>query len=254
MTTTMRRLEGRRALITGAGSGIGRATAIRFAEEGAAIYGVDVNEAGCRETADAILAAGGTAHAASCDVRDPRSCEATVEAAIAALGGLDVLCNIAGVLHSDVTERMADETWERVLGVNLSGTFYMCRAALPHLHHERGAIVNLASLAGIQGVPYGAAYGASKGGVITLTKSLAVEHAKIGPRVNCICPGGVATPLVANFGLPEGADPRLYAHVTPRMDAMGRPEEIAALAAYLASDEARFVTGSAMTIDGGQGA
>lgn len=250
----MKRLEGRRALITGAGSGIGRATAMRFAAEGAAIYGVDVNEEGCRETAEAIVAEGGTAHAAGCDVRDPRACERAVEAAVAALGGLDVLCNIAGILHKDLTEKLSDETWERVLGVNLSGPFYMCRAALPHLHHEKAAIVNLASLAGIQAVPYGAAYCASKGGVLMLTKALAVEHAKSGPRVNCICPGGVATPLVADFQLPEGADPRLYKHVSPRMDTMARPEEVAALAAYLASDEARFVTGSAMTIDGGQGA
>jgi len=254
MELTTQRLAGRRALITGAASGIGRATAKRFAAEGASIHAVDVNRVGCEETVAAISEAGGRATSAACDVSDPRACEATVEAAVAGLGGLDILCNIAGVLHFDLAEKLSDETWERVIGINLSGTFYMCRAALPHLHHEQGAIVNLASLAGIQAVPYGAAYCASKGGSVMLTKSLAVEHAKTGPRVNCICPGGVATPLVAGFKLPEGANPALYTHVTPRMDTIGKPEEIAALAAYLASDEARFVTGSAMTIDGGQGA
>jgi meso-butanediol dehydrogenase/(S,S)-butanediol dehydrogenase/diacetyl reductase len=128
----------------------------------------------------------------------------------------------------------------------------MTRAALPHLREKHCAIVNLASAAGIQAVPYAAAYCASKGGVVMLTKSLAIEHAKTGPRVNCICPGGVATPLVANFELPKGADAGLFSHISPRMETIGQPEEIAAMVAYLASPETRFVTGSAFTIDGGQ--
>lgn len=254
MEAMLRRLEGRRALITGAGSGIGRATAQRFAAEGAVVYGVDLNEASCKETAETIAVEGGVAHAGRCDVSDPRGCEAAVAAAVEALGGLDVLCNIAGVLHFDLTEELADDTWERIIGVNLSGTFYMCRAALPHLHHGKAAIVNLASLAGIQAVPYGAAYCASKGGALMLTKSLAVEYAKTGPRVNCICPGGIITPMIASLQLPEAANPAVSAHVVPRMDTVGRPDEVAAMAAYLASDEARYITGSAFTIDGGQGA
>jgi meso-butanediol dehydrogenase/(S,S)-butanediol dehydrogenase/diacetyl reductase len=139
-----------------------------------------------------------------------------------------------------------------VIGVNLTGTFYMTRAALPHLQKKHCAIVNLASAAGLQAVPYAAAYCASKGGVVMLTKSLAIEHAKTGPRVNCICPGGVMTPLVANFELPKGADAGLFSHISPRMETMGQPEEIAAMVAYLASPETRFVTGSAFTIDRGQ--
>jgi NAD(P)-dependent dehydrogenase (short-subunit alcohol dehydrogenase family) len=247
-----RRFEGRRALITGAGSGIGRATAIRLAEEGAAVFLVDVNEVGARETAEAIEKAGGIAHSTMCDVRKSALCDATVAAAIDALGGLDVLCNIAGVLHYGVSSGVSDDDWERVLSINLTGTFYMTRAALPHLMRPECAIVNLASAAGIQAVPYGAAYCASKGGVVMLTKSLAIEHAKTGPRVNCVCPGGVATPLVADFKLPDGADPRLFAHISPRMPTIGQPEEIAAMVAYLASYEARYVTASAFTIDGGQ--
>jgi len=248
----MRRLEGRRALVTGAGSGIGGATARRLAVEGAAVFAVDVNEKGCRETADAITAAGGRAFAARCDVSKSADCNATVAAAVEALGGLDILCNVAGVLSQRVSTKCSDEEWQRVVDVNLSGTFFMCRAALPHLAHARGAIVNLASIAGIQGVPYAAAYCASKGGVLMLTKALAVEFAKSGPRVNCICPGGVATPMTANYRRDAELDASLSTHISPRMPTIAQPEEIAALAAYLASDETRFMTGSSVSIDGGQ--
>ncbi len=252
MTSSARRFEGRRALVTGGASGIGRASAHRLAEEGAAVFLVDVNEAGCRETVESIRAGGGRADTALCDVRETESCRAAVAAAVSFLGGLDVLCNIAGVIHYALTSECSDEDWERVIGVNLGGTFRMTRAALPHLRQPHAAIVNLASAAGLQAVPYAAAYCASKGGVVMLTRSLAVEHAKTGPRVNCICPGHVETPLVADFALPEGADGRLFAHITPRMPTCAQPEDVAALVAYLASDEARFVTGSAFTIDGGQ--
>jgi NAD(P)-dependent dehydrogenase (short-subunit alcohol dehydrogenase family) len=155
-------------------------------------------------------------------------------------------------LYYGISSKCADEDWERVIGVNLTGTFFMTRAALPQLLRPHCAIVNLASAAGLQGVPYAAAYCASKGGVVMLTKSLAIEHAKTGPRVNCICPGGVATPLVANFELPVGADGGLLSHIAPRIPTIGQPEEIAALVAYLASDEARFVTAASFAIDGGQ--
>ncbi|MHA7838090.1 MAG: SDR family NAD(P)-dependent oxidoreductase [bacterium] len=252
METQARRFEGRRALITGGASGIGRATARRLAEEGAAVFVVDVNEEGCQETAEAIRATGADAGTARCDVRDAESCNAAVSAATEHLGGLDVLCNIAGVLHYSLTRECTDADWDRVIGVNLTGTFHMTRAALPHLLESHCAIVNLASAAGVQAVPYAAAYCASKGGVVMLTRSLAVEHAKTGPRVNCICPGHVETPLVARFALPEGADGRLFSHITPRMPTHAQPEDVAALVAYLASDEARFVTGAAFTIDGGQ--
>ena len=252
MTPTPNRFDNRRVLLSGGGSGIGRASAIRLAAEGAAVYLVDVNEAGAKETVETIRAVGGKAESGVCDVRDGASCRESVAAAVSFLGGLDVLCNIAGVLHYGVSSETEDADWERVIGVNLTGTFYMTRAALPHLREKHCAIVNLASAAGVQAVPYAAAYCASKGGVVMLTKSLAIEHAKTGPRVNCICPGGVQTPLVANFALPAGADGSLFSHISPRMPTIGQPEEIAGMLAYLASDEARFVTGAAFTIDGGQ--
>ncbi len=247
-----RRFEGRRILVTGGGSGIGQASAIRLAAEGAAVFVADVNESGAQETVSTIESEGGDAWAARVDVRDSVDCEAVVESAVDRLGGLDVLCNVAGVLGYGVSCEFPDDQWERIVGVNLSGTFYMTRAALPHLRRPDCAIVNLASAAGIQAVPYAAAYCASKGGVVMLTKSLAIEHAKTGPRVNCICPGGVMTPMTSGFELPEGADGALFAHIAPRMPTIGQPEEIAAMVAYLACAETRFVTGAAFTIDGGQ--
>jgi NAD(P)-dependent dehydrogenase (short-subunit alcohol dehydrogenase family) len=252
MEVTASRFEGRRALVTGGASGIGRATAGRLAAEGAAVFVVDVNEEGCAQTVEEITSAGGRAATTHCDVREPRSCQAAVDEAIASLGGLDVLCNIAGVLHHGLTRDCSDAEWERVIGVNLTGTFNVTRAALPHLQEPHCAIVNLASAAALQAVPYAAAYCASKGGVLMLTKAIAIEHAKTGPRVNCICPGLVQTPMTADFELPPGADFKLFAHISPRMESAATPEDIAAMAAYLASEEARFITGSAFTIDGGQ--
>jgi meso-butanediol dehydrogenase/(S,S)-butanediol dehydrogenase/diacetyl reductase len=247
----VRRLEDRRALVTGAASGIGRATALRLAEEGARVFAADVNARGLEETADAILEAGGEAAAALCDVSDPGACARLVRDAVTALGRLDVLCNVAGVATYAHATDISVEQWQRIIAVNLSGTFFTCQAALPHLLETRGNIVNMASSAGLTGVAYASAYCASKGGVVMLTRSLAVEFARRGVRVNCVCPGGVDTPLARSFAMPEGADPALFARMqlVPRL---ARPEEIAAAVAYLASDEARYVTGEALSIDGGQ--
>ena len=242
----------RRALVTGAASGIGHATALRLAREGAVVHGVDLDEAGARHTAEAIVGGGGRATSGRVDIADLASCEASVEAAVQAMGGLDVLANVAGVLRPGHTLEQAPAEFDLTVSVNLSGTFYMCHSALPPLLDGGGAIVNIASAAALQGVPYNAAYCASKAGVVGLTRSLASEYARRGVRVNCICPGGVATPMTA-AGFPvEDIDPALFARVAPQMPMMGRPEDIAALVAYLASDEAAYMTGSAVTIDGGQ--
>jgi len=249
---TMERLTGRRALVTGAASGIGRATAMRLAREGAAIFCADIDALGAEETAKAISASGGTASSGAVDVANLASCEAGVEAAVQALGGLDILANIAGILRPGHTHEQDASVFDLTLSINLTGTFYMCRSALPKLLEGGGAIVNMASAAALQGVPYNAAYCASKAGVVGLTKSLASEYSRREIRVNCICPGGVMTPMTESGFPVEGLDTGLMARIAPQMQKIGQPEDIAALVAYLASDEAAYMTGSAITIDGGQ--
>jgi len=249
---TMDRLTGRKALVTGAASGIGRATAHRLASEGAAVFCADIAAEGAEETAKSISASGGTAFSGGVDVADLAACKAVVEKAAAAHGGLDLLANVAGILRPGHTLEQDPGTFDLTISINLAGTFYMCRSALPKLLDAGGAIVNIASAAALQGVPYSAAYCASKAGVMGLTKSLASEYSRRNVRVNCICPGGVVTPMT-EAGFPvEGIDPALMARITPQMPSIGQPEDIAALVAYLASDEAKFMTGSAITIDGGQ--
>jgi meso-butanediol dehydrogenase/(S,S)-butanediol dehydrogenase/diacetyl reductase len=240
------------ALVTGAASGIGRATALRLAAEGARLFAADRDEGKLHDAVAAIRTAGGAADAYTLDVADPAACRAAVAACVARHGGLDVLANVAGVMYwghlTDVTE--AD--WARTLGVNLSGMFFLCQAAVPALLERRGVIVNLASAAGLQGQAYTAPYSVSKAGVVSLTKCLAVEFAKRGLRAVAVCPGGVNTPLTAALKLPEGADVSLFQRLMPLAFPIAEPEEIAAAVAYLASAEARFVNGAVFSIDGGQ--
>jgi meso-butanediol dehydrogenase/(S,S)-butanediol dehydrogenase/diacetyl reductase len=247
------RLQDKAALVTGAASGIGRACAERLAREGARVLCVDVDAGGCAATAAAIRGAGGESASGRCDVSDPEACADAVAAAVQAFGRLDVLCNVAGVaLYAHATD-VSDADWNRVLGVNLTGVFSMCRAALPRLLETRGSVVNMASSAGLAGVAYASAYCASKGGVVMLTRSLAVEYAHSGVRFNCVCPGGVDTPLARGFVPPPGSRRGLLKRMMALTELpLAKPEEIAALVAYLASDEARFVTGAAWPIDGGQ--
>lgn len=249
---SMNRFSGKRALVTGAASGIGRASALRLADEGAHVFCLDIAAEAAKETADQIVNAGGQATSGTADVSSFAACEAAVALAQDALGGLDVLANIAGILRPGHTMELPAEAFEQTVSINLTGTFFMCRAALPLLLEGGGAIVNMASAAALQGVPYNAAYCASKAGVVGLTQSLGAEYARSGVRVNCICPGGVMTPMT-QAGFPvDGMDPPLMARCAPMMPRVGTPEEIAGLVAYLASDEAGYVTGSAMRIDGGQ--
>jgi NAD(P)-dependent dehydrogenase (short-subunit alcohol dehydrogenase family) len=249
---SMKRLEGKRALVTGAASGIGQATAIRLGAEGARILAVDIDAAGAEQTAHQIKSQGGEALGAGVDVADLAACEAAVVRAEQRFGGLDVLCNVAGILRPGHTTELEVSEFDRTIAINLAGTFYMCRAALPLLLDGGGAIVNMASAAALQGVPYNAAYCASKAGVVGLTQSLAVEYARRDVRVNCICPGGVMTPMTRSGFPVEDLDASLMARTAPLIPRLGKPEEIAALVAYLASDEAGFVTGEAVRIDGGQ--
>jgi NAD(P)-dependent dehydrogenase (short-subunit alcohol dehydrogenase family) len=246
----MTRFKERTVLITGAGSGIGRATAERFGSEGATVVCVDINERGVEETASAVRAAGGEALALVCDVSRAAAVEETFAKAIDRYKRLDVLANVAGVGgFRRLTETTLDE-WNRTIGVNLTGTFLTCQKAISHILATRGAIINVASVAGLRSHPFSAAYCASKGGVVTMTKALAVEYGRKGVRINCVCPGGVETPLIQNFQLPEGANPNVLARIMP-LGRMGKPEEVAGTIAFLASDDAMYINGAAIVVDGG---
>lgn len=240
--------EGKKVLITGAASGIGRATAIRFAAEGARVTIGDRNLAGLEETA-AMMA--GVPRIQAFDATDVASCRELVR--VAAQDGLDVLCNISGVLKWGRSEDFPIDDFELVMKVNTTGVFALCQAALPHLVESRGNIVNTASAAALQGVAYTTAYVASKHAVAGMTKSLAVEFAGRGVRVNAICPGHVNTPMTQQTAPPEGVDWALVMRNAPKLlDGSCEPEDIAELFAFLASDKARKITGALFTIDGGQ--
>jgi NAD(P)-dependent dehydrogenase (short-subunit alcohol dehydrogenase family) len=245
------RFEGRTAVVTGASSGIGRATAVRIAAEGGAVACLDVVEAGLKETVESIVASGGQAVGYRCDVSDEAGVIDTVGQAASALGRISVLCNVAGIGAFSHTADMPLDLWQKILAVNLTGTFLMARAVLPQmLEAKDGSIVNVASNAGLMGSPWSAAYCASKGGVVLFTKALAVEYAGRGVRVNGVAPGGVDTPLVSNFSVPEGGDAKLLHRIMSRMG-FCTPEQIAAAIAFIGSDESAYTTGAILSVDGG---
>jgi NAD(P)-dependent dehydrogenase (short-subunit alcohol dehydrogenase family) len=246
----MRRFEGRAILVTGAGSGMGRAASKRFGAEGGRVCCADVNEAGAEETAAAIRSAGGDAYAVRCDVSDPDAVARTVDGAAERFGGLYALCNVAGIGGFRRTTETTFTEWNRFLAVNLTGVFLMCQRALPHILASRGAIINTASVAGLKSHPYSAAYCASKGGVVMLTKALAVEYGRKGVRINCLCPGGVETPLIQQFQLPDGVPQAALMRISP-LGRMGNVDEIAGTFAFLASDDATYINGAAIVVDGG---
>jgi meso-butanediol dehydrogenase/(S,S)-butanediol dehydrogenase/diacetyl reductase len=233
------------ALVTGAASGIGWAVAERLRDDGAAVVGFDLRDRG----PDGVEMVAG-------DVTDRAAVDAAVAHAVAAQGRLDVVANVAGIPQFGRVDDIEDDEWARSLAVNLTGPFTVCRAALPHLRATRGCIVNVASIAGLEGQAYTAAYCASKGGLVLLTRALAVELAPDGVRVNCVCPAAVDTPLLAEVAprIPADADPRLLDRLQMLMPGLVTPGQVAAAVAYLASDEAAFVTGHALALDGGRSA
>jgi NAD(P)-dependent dehydrogenase (short-subunit alcohol dehydrogenase family) len=241
------RFEEKVALITGAGSGIGRAVTIRLVEEGGTVFAADIDEATLEETAG-LAGERVSTHAA--DVADPDACRALVASCMQSFGRLDVLGNVAGIYRSAHTPDMTREDYRRVMSVNLDGPFYLCQAAIPHLLESGGNIVNIASNSGIQGVPYSAAYSASKGGIIQLTRSLAVEFLKTNLRVNAIAPAGTNTNIAASATFPPDMDPQLSSRMAG-LRGLAEPADVAALFAYVASEEARAVTGAVYTIDNG---
>ncbi|HQQ63932.1 MAG TPA: SDR family NAD(P)-dependent oxidoreductase [Pseudomonadales bacterium] len=247
----MQRFTERNVLITGAGAGIGRATAVRIASEGGRVFCVDVSGDGLVETVRQVAGVGGNADWALCDVGSLDSVRSAVKQAVATMGSLHVLVNVAGVIKMQNFERSTDENWHRIIGINLTGTYWMCREAIPHLLESKGNIVNVSSTSAIRGLPWGAAYAASKGGVSAMTKSIAVEFAKQGLRANTVCPGSISTGMNNNSTLPEKMDFSLIPRIDAMMGSKG-PEYVASVIALLASEQdGGHITGSEYVMDGG---
>jgi NAD(P)-dependent dehydrogenase (short-subunit alcohol dehydrogenase family) len=245
----MKRFENRVVLVTGAASGIGRASAERLAQEGAALLCTDVQAEALEETVARARECGGQAEGRVSDVSRVDDVRSAVGAAIEHFGRLDVLCNVAGILQFRHSHEVSLEDWNRILAVNLTGTFLMCREAIPQLLETKGNIVNMASTAALAGHPWASAYAASKGGVLALTRTLAVEYGKQGLRVNALCPGSITTPIQQAFQLPEGADGKLVYRMMP-LDEFRGPETVASALAFLASDDAAHVNGAELRVDG----
>ncbi len=238
------------ALITGAASGIGRAAAERIAAEGGQVFCTDLNAEALEEVVAAIKQAGGDASAHAFDISDEQQVEDCDSACVSCYGKLDAVVNMAGILRFDNCHQLNTADWQRVIAVNLTGTFLLCKAALPELLKTQGNIVNAASTASLSGLPWGAAYSASKGGVLALTRSIAVEYAKRGVRANCVCPGDINTNMAANVTFPDDADLSLLARITSLSGAKG-PEVVAGVIAMLASEDGIHITGEDIRIDGG---
>lgn len=245
----MRRFENKVALVTGAASGIGQATAMRLGQEGAAVFCVDLQSDALTNTVSAIADEGGTAHGHTCDVSDESAVVACVADCIQTLGQLDHLSNMAGILRFDCFHELTLANFNQILAVNLQGTFLMCRSALPHLLKTSGNIVNTASTSALAGVPWAAAYAASKGAVLAMTRSLAVEYAKQGLRANCVCPGDIKTPMTSPV-FPEGVDFKLLRRCMSPTGVRG-PELVAGVVAMLASADGAHITGEHIRVDGG---
>jgi NAD(P)-dependent dehydrogenase (short-subunit alcohol dehydrogenase family) len=248
------RLENKVALITGAGSGIGRATAELFAKEGAKVVVADYDAEGGQLTVRSIKDRGGQAAFVQADVSRTSDAERMVRATLDAFGRLDILHNNAGIFVKPTpAHEMTEELWDRVFNINIKGVWLGCKYAVPELIKAGGgAIINTASMAGIRARPYTSAYCASKGAVVMLTKTLAIELAPYNIRVNCICPGAVNTPLIHQLGISQEQAAGQVLADQP-IARYARPEEIAQAVLYLASEtEASYVTGHALQIDGGQ--
>jgi len=243
----MNRFTGKTALITGAASGVGRATARQMVEEGANVFGVDINEEGLEAVAVEL---GDKFIPDVVDIRDRKSCHATVATCVDHFGGLDVVANVAGVVRSHHATDVDEESWRLIMGVNLDGMFWITQAAIPHLEKSGGNIVNVASNAGFMGQAYTVPYCAAKGAVINMTRALAMEYIKSDIRVNAIAPGGMKTAMTENWSAPDDVDFELMKTYTG-FRGMAEPETAAQAICWMASDEAARCTGSILSVDGG---
>ncbi|HEX4030021.1 MAG TPA: SDR family NAD(P)-dependent oxidoreductase [Terracidiphilus sp.] len=245
------KLQDRIAIVTGAASGIAQAVAIRFAAEGAAVMAADTDEKNGLETVERIRAAGGRAEFIRLDVSSSDQVKQAVQQTIDTLGGLHILFNGAGILAYGTAVETSEQTWNRVMAVNLTGTFLCSKACLPHMIAQGwGSVINVASTTGAHDAcAQAVAYVSSKGGVTLLTRAMAIDHAKQGVRVNAICPGPTDTPMLRKALTPEQLE--AFAKTFP-MGRLGRPEELTGAAVFLASDDASFVTGAMLYVDGGQ--
>jgi len=249
------KLKDRIAVITGAGSGIGRASALEFARAGARVVVADIKIAGAHETVSQIQAGDGQALAVQTDVASPDSVQQLVQATLKAFGQVHVLFNDAAIQVNKTIEDTTVDEWNRQISVNLGGIFLCSKFFLPHLRRTKGCIINMSSVNGFFVEPLCAGYCATKGGIIALTKAMAIDHGKEGIRVNCICPGYIDAGLAWGYfeAQPHPNAARAAAGELHALWRIGQPEEVGRLAAFLASDDASFMTGSAMVVDGGFG-
>ncbi len=245
----MQRFSGKTVLISGAASGIGEATANRIGEEGGTLFLLDRQEDALSSVASELQDRGVQVAYAVCDVANEQQVNQAVSKCADTYGGLDVLCNIAGILRFDNFHELSFDAWKQIIDVNLSGVFLMCRAAIPHLLNSRGNIVNAASTAGISGLAYGVPYSASKGGVAAMTRSIAVEYAKQGIRANCVSPADIKSGMTRAPKFPDGADMSLLMRASSLSGVQG-PEVIANVIAMLGSNDGAHINGENIRVDG----
>lgn len=252
----MFRLDGKIAVVTGAGSGIGRAIALLLARQGAHVVAMDLDRATAQASADAIVSSSGKADAKGCDVGDAAAVSASFAAIVAERGGIDILVNSAGIAHVGTIATTSEADFDRVYRVNVKGVYLCCQAAIAAmLKQGKGVILNMASTVAHIGIPDRFAYSMSKGAVLTMTRSIAVDYVKRNIRCNCICPARIHTPFVDGFLAKNypGREREMFEKLSAYqpIGRMGRPDEVALLALYLCSDASAFVTGQAFPLDGG---